>query len=192
MDCDLFRGAGVTPCVNLTERDAVLRVRAGDADAFAAIVDLYHGRLLRYAQQFLGNRADAEDVVQEALVRAYRGMARYEDREQLGAWLLRILVNRCRSHVARRRDVEPLDEEALQWEPGEDRAEAMALRDELGYALALLPPDQREALLLRFVEDLTFDQMSALTGAGVSALKMRVRRACERLRTLMEEHRERV
>lgn len=192
MDCDLFRGAGVTPCVNLTERDAVLRVRAGDADAFTAIVDLYHGRLLRYAQQFLGNRADAEDVVQEALVRAYRGMARYEDREQLGAWLLRILVNRCRSHVARRRDVEPLDEEALQWEPGEDRAEAMALRDELGYALALLPTDQREALLLRFVEDLTFDQMSALTGAGVSALKMRVRRACERLRTLMEEHRERV
>jgi RNA polymerase sigma-70 factor (ECF subfamily) len=178
--------------VNLTERDAVLRVRAGDADAFTAIVDLYHGRLLRYAQQFLGNRADAEDVVQEALVRAYRGMARYEDREQLGAWLLRILVNRCRSHVARRRDVEPLDEEALQWEPGEDRAEAMALRDELGYALALLPTDQREALLLRFVEDLTFDQMSALTGAGVSALKMRVRRACERLRTLMEEHRERV
>ena len=168
------------------------RVRAGDADAFSVIVDLHHGRMMRYAQQFLGNRADAEDVVQDSLVRAYKAMGRYEEREQLGAWLLRILVNRCRTHVAGVKPAEELDEATLEWQPGEDRVEAMAVREELQYALGLLPNDQREAMLLRFIEDLTFDQMAALTGAGVSALKMRVKRACERLRTLLEEHRERV
>jgi RNA polymerase sigma-70 factor (ECF subfamily) len=66
-------------------------------------------------------------------------------------------------------------------------AEQGALRYELSRALAALAPDQREAVVLRFGDDLTYDEMSAITGAGISALKMRVQRACARLRDLLLE-----
>ena len=169
-----------------SDSDAIQRVKAGDIEAFAVLVDRYHDRLMRYAMHLLQNRADAEEVVQETYVRAYRALPRYEEREQLSAWLLRILVNRCRSAAARRRVFEPLEAADFEFEPGEDASEQLAVRDELARAMAQLPGDQREALALRFGEDLSFDEMSALTGAGVSALKMRVKRACDRLRILME------
>jgi RNA polymerase sigma-70 factor (ECF subfamily) len=178
----------VTP----SDAEVAARVRGGDIEAFAVLVDRHHARLVRYASHMLGNLADAEEVVQESFVRAFEALGRYDERDQFGAWITRILVNRCRSAVARRRDEEPLDEATLVWADGEDRAEAMAVREELAHALAQLPREQREALVLRYTEDRTFDEMAALTGAGVSALKMRVKRACERLRALLEESRARV
>lgn len=68
----------------------------------------------------------------------------------------------------------------------------MAIREELNEALAKLSPEHREAIALRFGEDLSFAQMATVTGAGIPALKMRVRRACDRLRALLEESRARV
>ena len=164
----------------------------GDVEAFAVLVDRHHGRLMRCAAHLLGDRRDAEDVVQETFVRAFRALERYEERERFAAWLMRILVNRCRTVSAGRHESEPLDEASLAWHDGEDRAEAMALREELAHAIAQLPPEQREAVALRFGEDLSFDEMAALTGAGLSTLKMRVKRACLRLRTLLEDSRARV
>jgi RNA polymerase sigma-70 factor (ECF subfamily) len=178
----------VTP----SDAEVAARVRGGDIEAFAVLVDRHHARLVRHAWHMLGNLADAEEVVQDSFVRAFQALGRYDERDQFGAWLTRILVNRCRTAVARRRDEEPLDEATLVWANGEDRAEAMAVREELAHALAQLPHEQREALVLRYTEDRTFDEMAALTGAGVSALKMRVKRACERLRALLEESRARI
>jgi RNA polymerase sigma-70 factor (ECF subfamily) len=167
-------------------------VRQGDVEAFAVLVDRHHDRLGRYALHLLGNRADAEEAVQEAFIRAFRSLGRYQEREQFGAWVLRILVNRCRTLAARRHECEPLDAAALVWLPGEDPVEAMAAREELGHAMAQLSPEHREAIALRFAEELSFDEMATITGAGISALKMRVRRACERLRALLEESRARI
>ena len=65
--------------------------------------------------------------------------------------------------------------------------ESIAWREEIARALASLPPEQREAFLMRHVEDLTYDDMAIATGAGISALKMRVKRACDRLRGLLTE-----
>lgn len=66
------------------------------------------------------------------------------------------------------------------------------MREELGHAMSQLSPEYREAIALRFAEELSFQEMATVTGAGVSALKMRVRRACDRLRALLEESRARV
>ena len=169
-----------------SDSEAIQRVNAGDIEAFAVLVDRYHDRLTRYANHLLQNRADAEEVVQDTFVRAFRALPRYEEREQLSAWLLRILVNRCRTVAAKRRVFEPLEAADYEFDPGEDVADRLAVRDELARAMAQLPDDQREALALRFGEDLSFDEMAALTGTGVSALKMRVKRAVDRLRMLME------
>src|SRR5213079_1282840 len=162
----------------------------GDVEAYAQLVARYRDRYARYALHMLGNREDAEEALQDAFTRAYRSLARCEDPERFGAWLFRILVNRCRTVGARRgRRARTFvsDEGALLEAAHDHPAERNAWREEIDRALQRLRPEQREAFLLKYVEDMGYDEMSRLTGVGVSALKMRVMRACERLRELLGE-----
>ncbi|MDB4877073.1 MAG: polymerase sigma factor, sigma-70 family [Gemmatimonadetes bacterium] len=172
--------------------DAVIvaRVLRGDVEVFRVLVERYRDRYARYAFHMLGNREDAEEALQDAFTRAYRSLARCEDPERFGAWLFRILLNRCRTMGARRgrrARTFVVDEVALLEAAEEHPAEQAAWREEIDRALQRLRADQREAFLLKYVEDLGYDEMSLLTGVGVSALKMRVMRACERLRELLSE-----
>jgi RNA polymerase sigma-70 factor (ECF subfamily) len=170
----------------------VQRVRAGDVEAFALLVDRHHARCLRVATHLLSDADDAEDAVQEAFVRAYRHLGSYRERDRFGAWLLRVVVNQCRTHAAKHRrwtsspNIAATD--LLANDAGRDAAEAQATREELAHALAQLEPAQREAVVLRFADELSYDEMANITGVGVSALKMRVQRACARLRALLSEH----
>ena len=178
----------------VSDAEAVRRVLAGDADAYAVIVERYYDRYARYAAHMVGNREDAEEALQDAFLRAYRALGRYEERERFAGWLLRIVVNECRSAAARgrRRDRLFPDVDDAGWLAAEaaaapdDPSERAALREELARALATLPAEQREALLLKYAEDLSYDEIAAATGAGTSALKMRVKRACERLREILQ------
>lgn len=167
----------------------VRAARSGDVRAFAALVDAYYARCLRFAMHMLASRRDAEEAVQDTFVRVYKALPKYEEREVFEPWLFRILANRCRSAGSRERRhsefVEYGDVPERQTPTGHD--EAVAWREEIGLALASLPTDQREAFLMRHVEDLSYEDMSVVTGAGVSALKMRVKRACDALRTRLQE-----
>src|SRR4029079_509172 len=165
-------------------------VLRGDVEVFRVLVGRYRDRYTRYAFHMLGNREDAEEALQDAFTRAYRSLARCEDPERFGAWLFRILVNRCRTLGARRgrRARTFVVDEVAMLEAAEDHpAERNAWREEIDRGLQKLRADQREAFLLKYVEDLGYDEMSQLTGVGVSALKMRVMRACDRLRALLSE-----
>jgi RNA polymerase sigma-70 factor (ECF subfamily) len=178
--------------MTMTDADVVRRVLDGDADAFKILVDRYYDRCLRLATHLSSGSADAEDVVQDAFLRAYRHLASYQERDRFAPWLFRIVVNQCRTLGARRRGLAALHERAAAERDSDDAAvdhpaERSAQRDELQRAMATLDPEQREAIVLRFTEDLSYDEMSALTGVGVSALKMRVQRACRRLRTFLTE-----
>jgi RNA polymerase sigma-70 factor, ECF subfamily len=168
----------------------VARVLRGDVEIFRVLVERYRDRYARYAFHMLGNREDAEEALQDAFVRAYRSLSRCEEPERFGAWLFRILVNRCRTLGARRgrRAKTFVIDEGAVLEAAEDHpAERNAWREEIDRALTQLRSDQREAFLLKYVEDMGYDEMSQLTGVGVSALKMRVMRACDRLRELLSE-----
>ncbi|MBK8250492.1 MAG: RNA polymerase sigma factor [Gemmatimonadetes bacterium] len=168
----------------------VARVLAGDTAAYAILVGRYRAQFARYAVRMLGTREDAEEALQDAFVRAYRSLARCDDPERFGSWLFRILANRCRTTGTRRGRREKTfvrDEGALLGAAHEHPAEQAAWREEIDRALARLDVEQREAFLLKHVEDLGYEEMSELTGVGVSALKMRVKRACERLRVLLQE-----
>lgn len=174
------------------ESDAALvrRVLDGDVEAYTALVARYRGRLGRYAVHLLGNSADAEDAVQEAFVRAYRALDRCTAPERFGAWLFQILVNRCRTiggQRARRERVVTANEAALAEADVAHPADRQAWGEAIRWALERLTPEQREAFLLKHVEDLSYEEMAAMTGEGVSALKMRVKRACETLRALLAE-----
>jgi RNA polymerase sigma-70 factor, ECF subfamily len=180
----------------MTPSDALI-VRAvldGDIEAFRTIVDRYHDEALRFATHLLGDHAEAEDAVQDTFLRAFRYLGSYKEQDRFRAWLWRILVNRCRTRAGdRQRRPEPVDAEliaqladaeALHPDVALDRR---FLREELAQALASLPAEQREAVVLHFTEGLSYPEMAAITGTGVSALKMRVHRACDRLRTLLSD-----
>lgn len=173
-----------------SDGDLVRRVKAGDARAYADLVARYRPRLARYATRMLGNREDAEEALQDAFVRGYRSLARCDDPEGFGPWLFGILVNRCRTRgaqSARRERLLVHDDAALASVPSAEPPGDDEWHEAVGRALARLEPHYREAFVLKYVEDLSYEEMARLTGAGVSALKMRVKRACERLRGMLEE-----
>lgn len=176
--------------VGTSDADLVRRVLAGDAAAYSGLVARYRDRLGRYAVHMLGNREDAEEVLQDTFVRAYRSLGRCDDPARFGAWLYGILVNRCRTagaRVARRRRMFVRDEQALERPTATSQAERAELDELVRWALARLAPDYREAFLLKYVEDLEYEEMAHLLGAGVSALKMRVKRARDQLRSILQE-----
>lgn len=174
------------------EADLVRRVLGGDTAAYAGLVARHRSRLGRYAVRMLGNREDAEDAVQEAFVRAYRSLPRCEP-DRFGPWIFTILVNRCRTLGAQRTRRERVLAPAVAGHEGTtdpDPAEREAWRETVRWAVARLGAVYREALLLKHVEDLSYEEMAELTGASVPALKMRVKRACDQLRAvLLEEDR---
>lgn len=140
----------------------------------------------------MGERADAEDVVQESFLRAYMAIARYHERDQFRGWLFRILTNQCRNALTSRgrrtrRFIQ--DDVMLKAARAEPPGLAAHVEDAaLVRALGQLEPAQREALLLKYAEGLEYSEMSLMTGAGESALKMRVKRGSERLRALLGHH----
>lgn len=175
--------------VGMPDAELVVRARAGDAGALRDLVERYYDACWRYAYRMLGDRADAEDAAQETFLRALAALATYEERSQFREWLFTILVNQCRnalvSRARRERRFVSSDEFPVQ-EHGLRAAEPPAMADdELAQAVARLEPEQREALLLRFGEGMDYAQMSLATGASQSALKMRVKRGCDRLRGML-------
>src|SRR5436309_14311150 len=86
----------------MTDAELVAHAVAGDVGAFEGLVARHHAACLRFAAHMLGDRIEAEDVVQETLLRAYRSLGRYQERQQFRPWLFRILVNRCRTAVRRK------------------------------------------------------------------------------------------
>jgi RNA polymerase sigma-70 factor (ECF subfamily) len=187
--CDDAPRSGVSLDV-MDDADVVSRALAGDPDAFAILVDRHAAVCLRYATRMLGSRDDAEDVLQDSLMRAFRALPAYDRARDFRTWLLSIVANRCRTALATRRR-----RDRFLVADGAERAAvaiagADADSDEIGavqWALAKLDATHREAFLLKHVEGLSYEEIASVTGAGISALKMRVRRACERMRDLLED-----
>ena len=173
----------------MSDRAIIQRVLEGDVEAFSRLVDRHYPRCARVAQRILGNREDAEEAIQDAFLRAYKALGDYEDRERFSAWLTRILVNQCRTMLARtrRRDSLFADLDLQRLAFISSMESDAAVWPELEHVLDRLPAEQREAIVLKYADDLTYEEMSRITGAGESALKMRVQRAFARLRSLLQE-----
>ena len=173
--------------VEPTDAALVQRAAAGDRKAFDLLVDRHYGHCLRFATRMLGSRADAEEAVQDAFLDAYRGLHRYREQNRFQGWLLRIVVNRCRSlaRAERRRMTR-----AVRFMTGhrlhESPPDLVEDLGPVGHALLELPADQREAFLLKQLDERSYDEMARITGASPSALKMRVKRARDRLRALLD------
>jgi len=177
----------------VTDAETVKRVLAGDADAFRLLVDR-HGRVLhRVAFRITGSADDAEDVVQEAFIRAYRQLASYDGRAAVSTWLHRITVN-CALDLLRSRQRRPEDsgrEETLMshhesGSPQERQARGSEIRNAVARAMESLSTNERTAFVLRHFEGMSIDEIGRALGTKVNATKHTVFRAVQKLRQELE------
>ena len=175
-----------------SDAELVRSLTEGDLDAFAALVERYRDACTRFAVRMTGSALDADDVMQSVWMRALSNIGSCRNPDRFGAWLYQIVINESRTFTKRRqqRDSRFIDDdfivESIPAAEQPDLASREETKNEIQRALDCLPVEQREAFVLKHVEEMDYETMAELTGVGVSALKMRVSRACERLRVLLE------
>lgn len=169
----------------LSDAELIERILSGERDLYAVIVGRYQEMLYRFAFGMLHDSDVAADLVQDSFVKAYTSLSQCRDRHHFSAWIFRIVRNRCTDHLrAPSRKQVSLETDSpylYEQDTPETDFEGGEVRKAAEQALATLPEAQREAFLLKHVENLSYEEMADVLGVGVSALKMRVMRAREAL-----------
>lgn len=180
----------------MAQGDRVLVVRAteGDDAAFETLVRCHGPMLMGLAVRLLGNRADAEDAVQESLVSAWRRLPEFRRQAAFRSWMYRIVTNRCLSVLRSRRPVASLDAvpEPVapdHWVSPSRAAESAAAAEAIGAALDELSQEQRACWVLRELHGLSYDEIADTVGSSRQAVRGRIHRARRSLVGSMAEWR---
>jgi RNA polymerase sigma-70 factor, ECF subfamily len=181
-----------------SEHELIRRARAGDEDAFAELVAMHADRVYAALRRFGLDRGEADEVSQEVFLRAWRGLARFEERAQFSTWLYRIAFNEAQRQLARRASprlrVDPDRDDPIISLPESPQLgpEAQTLAHEferaLEHALAQLPAEWRAAVVLRDIEGLSTREAAEIVGARPAAFKSRLHRGRMQLRALLEPY----
>lgn len=175
------------------------RAQKGDAEAFDELMAAQESRMYAIALRMMGNREDAQDCAQEAMVRIYRAMGSFKGQSSLATWIYRITMNTCLDELRRRkvRKVTSLDTLVESgWSPTDkgETPEEYGLRSEkqtvLNDAIQSLPDDMRAAIVLRDIKGYTYDEIADILNANVGTIKSRISRGRERLREILSKHSE--
>ncbi len=166
------------------------RLVIGGADEFGALTERHLDGAYRLATIILGDAMEAEDAVHDAAIAAWRSWSSLRDRDRFEAWFSRIVVNACRDRLRsrRRRPIVELTPDRIGEVVGlarHDGIESVAARDALARAFAVLDPDERIVIVLRFWRDLTVDDIAERTGTPSGTVKSRLHHALGRLRTAL-------
>jgi RNA polymerase sigma-70 factor (ECF subfamily) len=179
------------------ENQIVERVLNGEREAFAALVDAYKGAIFNLAFRMTNSYQDADDLSQETFIRAYRNLRQFDPRKRFFTWIYTIGLNLIRNHLkkhGREREMSRKNAAQSSSEAGihqgaqmeRDMMQAQEIRS-LEICLQKLPADLREAVVLRFYQDLSFEEIATISDASLSAVKMRVYRGLDQLEQLMNK-----
>jgi len=181
------------------EARLVRRARTGDQQAFAELVALYQDKLYHMAFRMLGNRQEAEDVTQEAFLRVYRNLDRFDEGQKFSTWIYRIATNLCIDRLRKRKQTFSLDAESTEHEgldgyaviPSDDRTpESEMLLTEtqriVREAIETLPAKYKSVMVLRYLLDLSLQEIGEVLDMPVTTVKTRVHRGREFLRKKLE------
>jgi len=178
-----------------SEKALVQKAKAGDRDAFAALVSAYEGKIYNLALRYLGNREDAMDASQEVFLRVFRFLPGFQEESGFSTWIYRIGVNVCKDMLAKRAkrgelSLELPDEEEdyrtaevadSRYDP-EAIVEQADLRESLAEAIGQLPQQQREMIVLRDIQGLSYEEIGQVLSLESGTVKSRLSRARENLR----------
>jgi len=178
-------GAPPFDLADAADRDAVDRVLDGDTEAFAGVVRRHGSRLVGLCAHMVASRGMGEELAQEALARAFERLGSWRRDGRFRGWLDRIAVNACRDYRkagARAERPTDIDPAAIATDLHPERlAQGRELGAALEAAIERLPPASREPFVLFHVEQLPYEEIRTITGVSVTALKVRVHRARQRL-----------
>jgi RNA polymerase sigma-70 factor (ECF subfamily) len=178
------------------------KARAGDIGAFESLVRRYDRNVFRIAQHITQNREDAEDVVQDAFLKAYQNLRQFQGQSKFYTWLVRITVNEALMRLRRRRpermvsidedvktEEDSIPREIADWSPNPEQQYTQAeLKDLLGKTIQGLPPSFRTVFVLRDVEGLSTEETASALELSVPAVKSRLLRARLQLRERLNKY----
>jgi RNA polymerase sigma-70 factor, ECF subfamily len=185
----------MTPVAAIADEDLAARAAAGDAGAFEALVGRHEARVYRLAYRLTGSDADARDVLQEAFLAAYRGLASFRGAAHFSTWLYRITTNAALMHrrARRRHPTESLEEFLPRFDENgrhapevadlraasraDDVLDGKLLAEQARAALESLPDLYREAFVLRDLEELDTSEVASLLSIEAATVRQRVHRA---------------
>ncbi|MGA1840540.1 MAG: RNA polymerase sigma factor [bacterium] len=182
----------------------VRKTLKGDNEAFRLIVERYKNALFNLAYRLTQNRESAEDLAQEAFVRAYEHLERFDQQRSLFTWLYTICTNLTINELKKKGHY--ADRERNTWEQkgederiasdtwsgrefpeGEQKVDAEEKKDLLNELLGKIPDEYRTAVILRYQEELSYQEIAEVLGVSLSLAKVRVHRGIEKLRTIFQE-----
>jgi len=173
-----------------SDQDLVQRARAGQPEAFGDLVRRYQASVFNVCYRLLGERSAAEDLAQEAFIRAHARLAQYDPARPFGPWMRRVAANLCLNHLAAQRPSLPLDDERDQPATELLSQDPAAVREAAGSwlnrraAILALPPHYRAVIELRHFQELSYADIAAALSLPVSDVKSQLFRA----RKLLAEH----
>jgi len=181
-----------------TDEELVARATAGDLDSFNQLVARWERPIYALAYRTLGREEDARDVVQEAFLRAFRGLRGFKGQAKFSSWLYRITLNLCRDWLRRERrapivqvpegtdPVEMADDQAAPTESVEDLVARREMSLAVARAMAELPEEQRTAIMLKEYHGLTFQEIADMLDCPLSTVKTRLYQGLSVLRRRLE------
>lgn len=181
-----------------TDEELVARATAGDTEAFNQLVKRWERPIYALAYRTLGREEDARDVVQDAFLRAYRGLRAFKGEAKFSSWLYRITLNLCRDWIRRERrapvvqvpeGTDPVDLADAKASPAESVEDLVARREmsaAVSRAMAELPEEQRTAIMLKEYQGLTFQEIADLLDCPLSTVKTRLYQGLSVLRRRLE------
>lgn len=181
----------------MDEKALIRQILAGDQDAFAQLVQTHQKPVYNLCLRMVSNPSDAEDLAQEAFVKAWRGLRFYKHEAAFSTWLYRLTSNVCIDFLRKQKRQNTIsltdeDEQELEIPDAEPMPEELLLHREkqqaVAAAMSRLEEEYRLALTLRVVDDLTYEQIAEVLDIKVGTVKSRIARARERLRKNLLEN----
>ncbi len=171
------------------EAALIRRCQAGDKEAFRTLVEQYRSILFGTAYLMIRDKGLAEDAVQEALIQIWKHLPSFHLKSSIKTWLVRIVMNEVKQQFRKKKLTMVSLEEAPETSSEHEEAETVLIRNEerqgLRQALGKLPPDQREALVLRYFSELTVPEIAVVVNQPQGTIKSRLSRALEHLNEIL-------
>ena len=178
------------------ERKLIERAGRGDQSAFEELLSAQEGRMYAVALRMCGNREDAQDCMQEAMIRIFRAIGTFKGQSSFATWVYRITMNSCLDELRRRKartstSLDAMIENGFAPTDENDTPERHSLQSEqrrmLEKAIAGLPEDMRAAIVLRDIQGCSYDEIAQVLETNVGTIKSRISRGRERLRAVLSQ-----